>query len=94
MLFSMHAIDRPDAAAKRQEVHVAHTTHLKAAKDFGVTIVMGGPLMSDDGKGAVGSLMLLEAADRKTVEAFNNADPFAKGVWASVQINRFDKRQG
>ena len=94
MLFSVHAIDRPDISAKRQAVHGAHIAHLKAAKDFGVTIVTGGPLIADDGKDSIGSLMLLEAPDRKTVEAFNRADPFANGIWASVQINRFDKKQG
>jgi len=94
MLFSVHAIDKPDAAAKRQKAHTAHTAHLKNAKDYGVTIVAGGPLLSDDGNGSVGSLMLLEAADRQSVDAFNRADPFSKGVWANVQINRFDKRQG
>ena len=94
MLYSMLAVDKPDAGAIRQQVHVAHTDHLKTAKTYGVTIVMGGPLMSDDGKTAIGSLMLLEAADRSSIETFNRADPFSKGVWATIQIHRFDKRQG
>jgi uncharacterized protein YciI len=38
---------------------------------------------------------VLEAPDRAAAEKFNNNDPFAKnGVWAKVEINRFDKRIG
>ena len=81
--------------AKRQAVHAEHVAHLKTAKDQGVTIVVGGPLLADDGKASIGSLMVLDVPDRATAEKFNNADPFAKnGVWAKVEIQRFDKRQG
>ena len=38
---------------------------------------------------------LLDVPDRATAEKFNNADPLAKnGVWAKIEIQRFDKRQG
>jgi uncharacterized protein len=94
MLFSVHALDNPGSAAKRQAVHGEHVAHLKNAKPFGVSIVVGGPLVSDDGKGSVGSLMVLEAPDRASAEAFSRADPFAKnGVWAKVDIQRFDRKE-
>jgi uncharacterized protein len=94
MLFSVHALDNPDGAVKRQAVHGEHVAHLKNAKSFGVSIVVGGPLVSDDGTGSVGSLMVLEAPDRASAEAFNSADPFAKnGVWAKVEIQRFDRKE-
>jgi uncharacterized protein len=95
MLFSVHALDHPDSATKRHAVHADHVAHLKSAKDQGVTIVVGGPLVDDDGKMSIGSLMVLEAPDRASAEKFNNADPFAKnGIWAKVEIQRFDKRTG
>lgn len=95
MLFAIHAIDAPEAPAIREKIYAQHAAHLKAQGDFGVTLVMGGPLIKDDGNGSVGSLMLVEAPDRATVETFNSADPFAKnGVWAKVQITRFEKRTG
>jgi uncharacterized protein YciI len=95
MLFSVHALDVADGPAKRQAVHAEHVAHLKKAAEFGVTIVAGGPLVSDDGKGPVGSLMLLEVPDRAAAEKFNNADPFFKnGVWGKIEIQRFDKWQG
>ena len=64
MLFSVFTLDSPDAADKRKAVHGAHVAHLKNANDFGVTITVGGPLVSDDGTNSIGSLMVLEASDR------------------------------
>jgi uncharacterized protein YciI len=49
MLFSIFTLDNPDATDKRKAVHGAHIAHLKNAKAFGVTITVGGPLVSDDG---------------------------------------------
>ena len=95
MLFAVYALDDPDAGAKRQAVHTEHVAHLKTAKDQGVTIIVGGPLLADDGKASIGSLMVLDVPDRATAEKFNKADPFPRnGVWAKVEIQRFDKRQG
>jgi uncharacterized protein YciI len=94
MLFAVHALDKPDAGPKRQAVHAEHVAHLRSAKNYGVTITVGGPLVADDGKGSVGCLMVIEASDRATVEAFNRADPFHKnGVWAKVEIQRFDRKE-
>lgn len=94
MMFSMHALDAPGAADKRTRVHAEHVAHLKTAATYGVTITAGGPLLSDDGQTSIGSLMLLEASDRAAVETFNKADPFNKnGVWAKVEIQRFDRKQ-
>ena len=42
----------------------------------------------------IGSLFLVEAADRATVETFNRADPFhSAGIWENVQITGFLRRQ-
>jgi len=93
MLFVVYALDNPSAGAKRQAVHAEHVAHLKTAKDDGVVIVVGGPLVDDDGKTSVGSLMVIDAPDRAMVEKFNGADPFAKnGIWSKVEIRRFDRR--
>jgi hypothetical protein len=93
MLYAVYALDNANAGARRQAVHAEHVAHLKTAKDQGVTIVVGGPLMADDGETSIGSLMVLEVADRAAAEKFNNADPFYKnGIWAKVEIKRFDRR--
>ncbi len=75
-------------------MHGAHVAHLKSAKDYGVTITVGGPLVSDDGASSIGSLMVLDAPDRAAAEKFNGADPFHKnGIWGKVEIRRFDRKE-
>jgi uncharacterized protein YciI len=94
MLFSIFAIDKPGAAETRNAVHSDHLKHLTAAAEYGVTIVTGGPLVSDDGAASIGSMMVVEAPDRASVEAFNRADPLRTGgVWGTVEIRRFDRKQ-
>jgi len=94
MLFSIHALDKPDVAAKRQAFHRDHVAHMNSAKDFGVTMVVGGPLIADDGMASIGNLFVIEAPDRATVEAFNAADPLHKnGVWEKIEIRRFDRKK-
>src|SRR5262245_62659346 len=94
MLFSVFTLDNPDAADKRRIVHGAHIAHLKSAKDYGVTITVGGPLVSDDGANPIGSLMVLEAPDRASAERFNRADPFHQnGVLGKIEIRRFDRKE-
>ena len=56
---------------------------------------MSGPLVADDGTSMIGSLFVVEAADRAAVEKFNHTDPFhAAGIWENVQITGFLRRQG
>ena len=94
MLFSIHALDKPDIAEKRKAVHGDHIAHLKSAKNFGVTVTVGGPLVADDGKSSIGSLIVVEAPDRAAAENFSRADPFHKsGIWAKVEIQRFDRKE-
>jgi uncharacterized protein len=95
MLFVIHAIDRPGALADRLSHYDAHKTFLGEAASHGVTIVMSGPLMDDAGAAMIGSMLLVEAPDRASVERFNQADPFhAAGIWETVTITRFNRRQG
>ncbi|MBR0794975.1 hypothetical protein JQ615_06210 [Bradyrhizobium jicamae] len=43
----------------------------------------------------IGSLFLIEAADRTAVETFHHADPFfSAGIWERVSITGFIQRQG
>lgn len=81
MLFAIHALDGPDGLKRRATAQEPHTAHLKTAADYGVRIVMSGPLVEDDGSTMKGSLLVVEAEARANVEAFNTADPYhAAGV--------------
>lgn len=90
MLFVIHAMDAPDALPKRQANYRAHKEHLNKDKDFGVRIVMSGPLVADDMDTRIGSHFLIDAPFREQVEAYHKADPFyTSGVWKDVQITMF-----
>ena len=95
MLFALHALDRPGALPTRLANYDAHKAFLSDTSPYGIKIVMSGPLTADDGTTMIGSLFLIEAPDRAAVERFNAADPFhAAGIWQSVTITGFIRRQG
>jgi uncharacterized protein YciI len=94
-LFAVHALDRPGALPLRLEQSSAHRAFVETECDRGLTIVMSGPLQSDDGDIMTGSLFIIDAPARETVEAFAKADPFSQtGVWGEVKITRFHRRTG
>jgi uncharacterized protein YciI len=94
-LFALHALDRPDALPSRLEHYAAHRAFVETAPQAGLTVVLSGPLQTDDGDMMTGSLFIIEAPDRATVEAFAQADPFSRaGIWGSVTITRFHRRKG
>lgn len=95
MLFAIHALDRSDVLETRIAHYAAHKAFLSDTSPFGVRIVMSGPLVADDGERMIGSLFVVEAEDRATVQRFNEADPFrAACIWERVSITGFIRRQG
>ena len=95
MFFVLHARDKAGALDIRQANYEAHKAFLADTSAHDVSMIMSGPLVADDGKTMIGSLMIMEAPDRATVEAFNRADPFyAAGIWEKIDISAFVKRQG
>lgn len=95
MLFAIHALDKSGALGARLAHYDAHKAFLADTSALNVTIVMSGPLVDDDGTTMIGSLFVVEAADRAAVERFNAADPFRiAGIWERVSITGFIRRQG
>lgn len=93
-LFALHAIDRPDALTLRLEHYATHRTFVEDQEAQGITVILSGPLQSDDGEMMTGSLFVLEAPDRAAVEDFVANDPFMlEGVWGEVRISRFLRRK-
>ena len=83
MLFVITALDRPGALEQRTRVRPAHLDYLKSRS---AQIRVGGPLL-DDGGQPMGSLLVIEAADRNAAEAFAAGDPYSKeGVFEKVEI--------
>ncbi|MFD0021847.1 YciI family protein [Streptomyces sp. NPDC058382] len=87
MLWAIHCLDAPGTAELRAAQRPAHSARLRAAN---VRPVLYGPLVAEDGTTAVGSLIVVEAADREQVAEFATGDPFAvSGVWERIEIQAF-----
>jgi len=92
LLFVIFCIDRDGAAEARRANIQAHMDYVAAAD---VRVVMSGPLVTDEGAAPVGSLLIIDAADRAAAEAFHHNDPLYKaGIWRSTELRAFDKRVG
>jgi uncharacterized protein YciI len=95
MLFVIHATDRRDGLAIRAQFYRAHRQHLDAAGSYGVDVVTAGTLIADDGETPVGSIFVIDAADRAAAVAFTRSDPYhVNGVWEDVQIHGYNKKRG
>jgi uncharacterized protein YciI len=58
-------------------------------------VVTAGTLVADDGETPVGSIFVIDAQDRATVDAFTRSDPYhLNGVWDRMQIHRYNKKRG
>jgi len=88
MLFVVHCVDAKGVDALRNE-------HLKTHKDYLIgqkhVLVVGGAL-TDGADGPIGSLYIVNVADRQAAEAFSNNDPFTSaGVFGTVTITAMRK---
>ena len=90
MLFAIMCIDKPGVEEKRKQAMSAHIEYLSSNP---IKIVISGPLVSDDGERIVGSLFLVDAENRASVEEFQGNDPLLEAdLWQSVEVRAFNKR--
>jgi uncharacterized protein YciI len=90
MHFVIHCLDAEGALPTRLEHYESHKSYLASAP---VNIVISGPLLADDAETMIGSLFVIDAADRAAVDSFHRDDPFFRaGVWEHVEIHHFHKR--
>jgi len=94
MHFIVHAVDRPDALATRAKFYRDHRIHLDQATAHQVAVTTAGTLVAPDGETPVGSLFILEAKDRATIDAFTDSDPYhLHGVWQTVDVHYYNKKR-
>ncbi|QYU66423.1 YciI family protein [Leptolyngbya sp. 15MV] len=87
MLFLIHCTQRPDGQAIREAQYDAHRAYLQASP---VDIKLAGPMVADDGIERIGSVFIVDVADRAAAEAFSAGDPFTRhGLFERVLITRF-----
>jgi uncharacterized protein len=95
MLWVVHAIDKKDALATRAKFYRDHRIHLDRAEAYEVAVVTAGTLVADDGETPVGSIFVIDAKNRATVDAFTRSDPYCVNkVWESVQVHGYNKKRG
>lgn len=83
MLFALLCTDKPDSLDLRMSVR---PNHLKYLESLGTALEAAGPFTSDEGS-PIGSLVIIEAADRAAAQAMAANDPYAKaGLFAAVEI--------
>ena len=84
MLFVLICTDKPGALELRKANRDAH---LEFIKGLGDTIKLGGPILTEDGAGMTGSLLVLEADSRRAVDDIAAQDPYAKAdLFETVDI--------
>lgn len=89
MLFALYCLDKPNHQEVRAANRPAHVAHLQAQ---GTALVMAGPLLSDDGQAMIGSLIVIDCADRAALECFMSEDPYTKAdLFQSVRAMPFRK---
>ena len=88
MLYAFHLLDREGAAALRAEMRPAHKTYLAQVAE---RIAFAGPLVGDDdGETMVGSLLVIDFADRAAAQAWLRDEPFTRaGVYATSTVHAF-----
>jgi uncharacterized protein len=95
MLFVVHAIDKTDILPTRAKFYRAHRVHLDEASKHDVDVVTAGTLVADDGETPVGSIFVIDAKDRATVDAFTRSDPYhVNRVWETVQTHGYNRNRG
>ncbi|MDJ0922736.1 MAG: YciI family protein [Henriciella sp.] len=87
-LYAFYGIDKSDTGPKtRAENRPAHIEWLQS---LGETLRLAGPLLSDDGKAMIGSLVIFDCADRAELDALIAEDPYAKaGLFERVEIRPY-----
>ncbi|WCT79226.1 YciI family protein [Novosphingobium humi] len=84
--YMFHAMDRAGMGERRGELREAHRAHIRRA-DPNCRCVLGGPLRREDGKAMIGTLLIFEADDAASVQAFMAADPYCLAeIFESISI--------
>ena len=87
MQFMAYCLDKPGAIEIRMANRPKHVEYLTSYND---KLLFAGPLL--DGEAMIGSLLVLELADRAEMDKFLANDPYAKaGLFQSVSVHGVKK---
>jgi len=86
MQFVIHCHDKPDGSARRVPLRDAHRDYLQYHEHI---IVAHGPLLDDDAVKTIGSVVILDVADKAEAEAFWSDEPFNRAGIYEWTIERW-----
>jgi len=86
--YLIHTADKPDSLTIRQKNRDAHLAWLKSESD--VTLHVAGPWLDNEGV-MRGSLLIVEAESKNTVETWLEKDPYRKaGLTATTTLQTYN----
>lgn len=89
MPYAILTTDKPDSGALRAKVRDEHLKYLDANA---YRLLAAGAVISDDGTGGHGGILLVDTDVRQEAEDFIAGDPFTKaGLFAQVKVTRWRK---
>ena len=89
MLYAVQCTDAKGVESKRNQYLAPHKDYLISQAHI---LVVGGALLAEGTEELVGSLYIVNVANREAAEAFSGRDPFTQaGVFATVTITAMRK---
>jgi len=89
MQFVIYCLDKPNSQDVRKANRDAHLAYLREHID---KVIVAGPLLTEDGSGMIGSMLVMEFASRAEADAFVAGDPYGKaGLFQSVTVTPWKK---
>ncbi|MEO8057301.1 MAG: YciI family protein [Burkholderiales bacterium] len=87
MLYALMLVDQPHSAALRARVRPEHKAYLGQVAE---RIAFAGPLLAEDGRTMLGSLLVIDFSDRAAALAWLEHEPFTQaGLYATTQVRAF-----
>lgn len=86
-LFVIHCFDKPGHQQVRLETRNAHLEYARAWEE---QMIVGGPLLTPDGQGMVGSMIIMDLPDLQAAYDWCANDPYGKaGLFESVTVRPY-----
>ncbi len=87
MIYAFTLLDKADGLALRLRVRPEHKVYLAAVAD---RIAFAGPLVTEDGKTMIGSLLAIDFESLDAAHAWLANEPFTRaGLYASTSVHAF-----
>ncbi len=89
MPYAIQTTDQPDSGALRAKVRDEHIKYLDANMH---RLLAAGAVISDDGTGGHGGILIVDTESRKEAEDFIAGDPFTRAdLFQKVTVTRWRK---